>query len=55
MAKDSDPKDDPKFQKVVQTFLNTPPQPHKPKAPSKKKGAAPTHGTAPKSKPSKRA
>jgi len=27
----SDPKKDPEFQKVVQHFLKTPPQPHKPK------------------------
>jgi hypothetical protein len=29
MAK-SDPTKDPEFQKVVQTFLRTPPKPHKP-------------------------
>jgi len=29
MAK-PDPTKDPKFQQVVQTFLRTPPQPHKP-------------------------
>jgi hypothetical protein len=34
----SDPTKDPKFQQVVQTFLRTPPQPHKPvkKAQAKK-------------------
>jgi hypothetical protein len=26
----NDPTKDPEFQKVVQTFLKTPPQPHKP-------------------------
>jgi hypothetical protein len=31
MAKVSDPTKDPEFQKVVQTFLHTKPQPHKPK------------------------
>jgi hypothetical protein len=30
MAKDPDPTKDPKFQKVVQTFLTTKPDPHKP-------------------------
>jgi hypothetical protein len=36
MAK-SDPTKDPEFQKVVQAFLHTKPQPHKPKKPPKKK------------------
>ena len=31
MAKDRDPTKDPEFQKVVQGFLQTKPQPHKPK------------------------
>jgi hypothetical protein len=35
-AKAPDPTKDPEFQKVVQTFLHTKPQPHKPK---KKKAA----------------
>jgi hypothetical protein len=30
MAKDPDPTKDPEFQKVVQTFLHTKLQPHKP-------------------------
>jgi hypothetical protein len=30
MAKTSDPTKNPEFQKVVQTFLHTKPQPHKP-------------------------
>jgi hypothetical protein len=30
MAKTPDPTKDPEFQKVVQTFLHTKPQPHKP-------------------------
>jgi hypothetical protein len=29
MAKKPDPTKDPDFQRVVQTFLNTPPKPHK--------------------------
>jgi hypothetical protein len=36
MAKAPDPTKDPEFQKVVQTFLHTKPQPHVPK---KKKAA----------------
>jgi hypothetical protein len=36
MAKDSDPTKDPEFQKVVQTFLRTPPKPHAPKAGERK-------------------
>jgi hypothetical protein len=31
MAKETDPTKDPEFQKVLQTFLHTKPQPHKPK------------------------
>lgn len=31
MAKPPDPTKDPAFQKVVQAFLHTKPQPHKPK------------------------
>jgi hypothetical protein len=30
MTNKSDPTKDPEFQRVVQHFLNTPPQPHKP-------------------------
>jgi hypothetical protein len=37
MAKPSDPTKDPKFQQVVQTFLRTPPQPHKSAAKKPKK------------------
>jgi hypothetical protein len=44
MAK-NDPTKDPEFQKVVQTFLRTPPKPHKPapkkKARKKRKAAKP--------------
>jgi hypothetical protein len=36
MAKEPDPTKDPEFQKVVQAFLRTKPQPHKP---AKKKAA----------------
>jgi hypothetical protein len=41
MAKTSDPTKDPEFQKVVQTFLHTKPQPHKPglKKAAKKRAA----------------
>jgi hypothetical protein len=38
MAK-SDPTKDPEFQKVVQTFLHTKPQPHQPKKKAAKKAA----------------
>jgi len=31
MAREPDPTKDPEFQKVVQAFLHTKPQPHKPK------------------------
>jgi hypothetical protein len=37
-AKSSDPTKDPEFQKVVQTFLRTPPQHHKPADKPKKRG-----------------
>jgi hypothetical protein len=30
MIKERDPTKDPEFRKVVQTFLRTPPKPHKP-------------------------
>jgi hypothetical protein len=37
--KKSDPTKDPEFQKVVQTFLRTPPQPHKAPEKGKKRKA----------------
>jgi len=39
MAKHSDPTKDPEFQKVVQAFLRTKPQPKKPKKKAAKKAA----------------
>jgi hypothetical protein len=39
LVKDDDPTKDPEFQKVVQTFLQTPPQPHKPSGKGKPKTA----------------
>jgi hypothetical protein len=36
----SDPTKDPEFQKVVQAFLRTKPQPHKPKKKAAKKAAS---------------
>jgi hypothetical protein len=40
MATKSDPTKDPEFQKVVQAFLRTKPQPHKPKKKAAKKSKA---------------
>jgi hypothetical protein len=40
MAKAPDPTKDPEFQKVVQAFLHTKPQPHKPKKKKSAKKAA---------------
>jgi hypothetical protein len=37
MAREPDPTKDPAFQKVVQAFLHTKPQPHKPKKKAAKK------------------
>jgi len=39
MTKPSYPTKDPAFQKIVQTFLHTKPQPHKPKKKAAKKAA----------------
>lgn len=45
--KENDPTKDPAFQRVVQTFLNTPPKKREPKAPSSTSGKN-TRGTGPK-------